>query len=208
VRLRLEEVRAVTPDVSPAAEDLDAGMREVDRLSGIVDDLLTLSRAGRPGTAAEEVDVLAAARAAAERFRAHAADQGARVEVHGGRTVARVSPTALEHVLDVLIENAVAYSPPGGLIELEVGEGRLAVMDHGPGLEEGEEEAVFARFHRGSAARTGTPGTGLGLAIARQLAREWGGEVTLANRLGGGARAVVVLPGDRSPAAPVHGVSA
>ncbi|MEA2294065.1 MAG: hypothetical protein QOE86_1704, partial [Solirubrobacteraceae bacterium] len=103
----------------------------------------------------------------------------------------------LDRVLDALVENAVAYSPPGGEVELAVEDGRIAVMDRGPGLTAGEEEAVFARFHRGSAGR-GVTGTGLGLAIARQLAREWGGDVTIASRRDGGARAVVVLPGDRS----------
>ena len=60
----------------------------------------------------------------------------------------------------------------------------------GPGLAPGEEDAVFERFHRGSAGRAGARGTGLGLSIARSCA-EWGGEVTLENRDGGGARAVL-----------------
>jgi signal transduction histidine kinase len=67
-------------------------------------------------------------------------------------------------------------------------------------LAAGEEEAVFARFHRGRAGRAAGPGTGLGLAIARELAARWDGTVTLANRPGGGAVAAVALPvavGDR-----------
>jgi two-component system sensor histidine kinase CreC len=54
--------------------------------------------------------------------------------------------------------------------------------------------AVFERFHRGSAGRGGPSGTGLGLPIARELARRWGGDVTLANRDGGGVRASVTVP--------------
>ena len=64
----------------------------------------------------------------------------------------------------------------------------------GPGLEPGEEEAVFERFSRGSAGRRGPGGTGLGLPIARELTRQWGGEVVLANREGGGTRASIRLP--------------
>jgi signal transduction histidine kinase len=60
-----------------------------------------------------------------------------------------------------------------------------------------EREVVFERFHRGRAGRTGPPGNGLGLAIARELAREWHGDVRLEDRDGGGAVAVVALP-DRS----------
>ena len=56
-----------------------------------------------------------------------------------------------------------------------------------------EQEAIFERFHRGSAGLAGPPGSGLGLAIARELAREWGGEVTLANAEGGGALATLRL---------------
>jgi signal transduction histidine kinase len=194
VRLRLEEARAMTADRDPAAPELDAGMREVDRLAGIVEDLLTLSRGGGSGVRTEAVDALDAVEAAAERFRGHAADQGIRLTVHGDPATVHLSRAALQRVLDALVENAIAYAPAGSEVELALEPGRIAVMDRGPGLEAGEEEAVFARFHRGSASRAGARGTGLGLAIARQLAREWGGEVTLTNRRDGGARAVAVLP--------------
>jgi two-component system, OmpR family, sensor kinase len=194
VRLRLEEARATTPDDDPAAEELDAGMHEVDRLAAIVEDLLTLSRAGQAGGRVVAVDTMAAVQATADRFNAHAAEREVRLSVHGAAGVARVPAAALDRVLDALVENAIAYSPPGAEVELAVEDGRIAVMDRGPGLAPGEEEAVFARFHRGSASLTGVRGTGLGLAIARQLAREWGGEVTISNRRDGGARAVIVLP--------------
>ena len=83
---------------------------------------------------------------------------------------------------------------------IEVGPGRVEVLDRGPGLEPGEEEAVFERFHRGSAGRRGPGGTGLGLPIARELARQWGGEVTLRPREGGGTRASIELPAGLQPA--------
>jgi two-component system sensor histidine kinase KdpD len=67
------------------------------------------------------------------------------------------------------------------------------VRDHGAGLSPGEEDAIFERFHRGRAGHSGTEGTGLGLAIARDLARRWGGDVTLENASGGGALATVEL---------------
>ncbi len=76
------------------------------------------------------------------------------------------------------------------------GPDRIAVLDQGPGVEPGEEEAVFERFSRGSAGRRVAGGTGLGLAIARELAREWGGDVNLENRPGGGLAATITLDPD------------
>jgi two-component system sensor histidine kinase MprB len=99
----------------------------------------------------------------------------------------------LDRVLDALVENALNYG--NGAVELRSNPGTLEVLDRGPGLAPDEEAAVFERFHRGRAGRSGPAGTGLGLPIARELARRWGGEVTLGNRAdGGGARAVVTVP--------------
>ena len=74
-------------------------------------------------------------------------------------------------------------------------------MDSGPGIQAGEEDAIFERFHRGSASG-GVRGTGLGLSIARELAGVWGGSVRLKNRADGrGARAVIELPAHVTAAA-------
>jgi signal transduction histidine kinase len=99
----------------------------------------------------------------------------------------------LDRALDALIENAVSYGD--GEIEVRYRPGVVEVLDRGPGLSDADLAAVFERFHRGAAGRAGPTGTGLGLPIARELARRWGGEVTLANREGGGARATVTIPG-------------
>ena len=67
------------------------------------------------------------------------------------------------------------------------------MLDEGPGLAEGEEEALFERFARGSASR-GASGTGLGLAIVQTLAERWGGRASLRNRPDGGTCGEVRLP--------------
>ena len=86
----------------------------------------------------------------------------------------------------MLIENAIDYGPPGQRITLVGAPGRLEVVDQGPGLAPGEEETIFARFHRGTVGRASRRrGTGLGLPIARELAARWHGTVTLANGAGG-----------------------
>jgi signal transduction histidine kinase len=70
----------------------------------------------------------------------------------------------------------------------------LAVLDEGPGITAGEEKALFERFGRGSAGRSGPGGTGLGLTIVETLAHRWGGAAAIGNRDGGGMRAEIRLP--------------
>ena len=101
----------------------------------------------------------------------------------------RCAAADLDRILDVLIENALWYGPPEQRIAVGVDAGRIAVADEGPGVAAGEEEAVFNRFHRGSAGRSVRGGTGLGLPIARELASRWDGTVTLGERgVGRGGR--------------------
>ena len=195
IRLELEELRESMPAGDERIAGIDTGIREVDRLSGIVDELLILSRAGERGSPVEEFDVAGATERIADRLSKTAADAGVTLTVtRGDETGTCICPRAdFERALDALIENAIRYSPRGSEIEIAAGSHRIEVLDRGPGLEPGEEETVFERFHRGSAG-TGTKGTGLGLSIARELAAEWGGSVTLQNRAGGGVRAVLDLP--------------
>jgi len=194
LRLRLEEAsHATTP--ADAQPDLDEGMREVDRLAGMVDELLALSRAQNGGGPGSELDPVAIADDGVARWQAAAAQRDValvRARDHHPLPAFGAAPDA-ERALDSLLENAVAYAG-GGCVTVSV-EGRdVEVVDEGPGLAAGEEDSVFERFHRGAAGRSGASGTGLGLSIARQLAERWGGAVTLGNREDGrGARAVLRL---------------
>ena len=179
LRLRLEEAAATAS--GPAVEQIDGALSEVDRLSGVVTELLVLSEAGaaRPPDAA--TDLLAAARRASARYAA------SDLVVTGSSSVVRCTVDDLDRILDALIENAIDYGPSGGRVTLRVSPGQLEVADEGPGLAPGEEETIFARFHRGAVGRASRRrGTGLGLAIARELASRWRGTVSLANGAAGG----------------------
>jgi signal transduction histidine kinase len=195
LRLRLEEAEATTEDPD-AREQLAAAMDELDRLSAIISELLVLSQSGEPDGSAEALDLGAAAQRAAERWSAAATAHAASVQARDGsaRPLVHGARADLDRILDVLVENALAYGPNGQSIVLAVAPGRIEVLDEGPGIDPAEREAVFERFHRGSAGRQGPPGTGLGLAIARELSRRWGGDVRLEPRAEGGSRAVVTLP--------------
>ena len=197
VRLRMEEARAQSESPVVTA-DLDAGMSEIDRLAGTVGELLTLSGSGDPGQHVEDVDLAAAARRAVERWRVSARDAGSRLELESASAgSARCSHRDLDGALDVFVENALKYSPPGSTVTLRVDGARIEVLDRGPGIAGDEQvDVLFERFHRGSAARAaGIQGSGLGLAIARSMARGWGGDATLSNRAGGGATATLTFPG-------------
>jgi two-component system, OmpR family, sensor kinase len=193
LRLRLEEARALEPNEDVASE-LDAAMVEVDRLAHTVGELLALSRAGERRAAGGSVELEDLVAAAADRWRATALEHGIdlvwRHEGGGNVWVARADA---ERALDALVENALHYSPFGSAVELVSAPGRIEVRDRGPGVAEDERDAVFDRFHRGRAGATRPSGSGLGLSIARELARDWDGEVTLENRAGGGAVATLSL---------------
>jgi two-component system, OmpR family, sensor kinase len=197
LRLRLEALREGSAEEPATARELDAAMGEVDRLSEMVDELLILSRAGEHDRPGEPVDLADFARRAGERWRATAAARKVGLEVgrHAEPATAWISPTDLDRTLDALVENALLYSPAGSTVTIDYGPARIEVLDRGPGLAADEGEAVFERFRRGSAGRAGPAGTGLGLAIARELSRQWNGDVTLLPREGGGLRAVVEVGG-------------
>jgi len=199
LRLRLEALLDRFRGRDPAAEELGAALGEVDRLSLIVEELLVLSRAGEHDLPAESVDLQDAAARAVERLRRAASDRSIGLEVGPGELPARAwcARQDLDRSIDALLENAVRYSPHGSSVLVEVAPGRIEILDRGPGLTPGEEESVFERFSRGSAGRSGPGGTGLGLPIARELVRQWGGEVTLSAREGGGTSAAIEFPAQR-----------
>jgi signal transduction histidine kinase len=188
LRLRLEEARATTDD-EDARGEIDAGLRELDRLSSMVTELLVLSQAGEVDAPPERVDLEDAARRAEARWDGA---EGGRVRSDGTPAEGFCPPADLDRALDALIENAIHYGD--GEVEVRARPGAVEVLDRGPGLSQEDLEAVFERFHRGAAGRAGPTGTGLGLPIARELARRWGGDVTLANRDQGGAKAVLTVP--------------
>jgi signal transduction histidine kinase len=188
LRLRLEEARAATADPD-AHEEIDAGLRELDRLSAMVSELLVLSQAGEVDAPPEQLDLCDAARRAEARWDGAA---GGRVRSSGTPADGLAPRADLDRALDALIENAIHYG--NGEVEVCARPGALEVLDRGPGLSDEDLAAVFERFHRGAAGRAGPNGTGLGLPIARELARRWGGEVELANREDGGARATITVP--------------
>jgi len=119
----------------------------------------------------------------------------------GGAQVMGV-PLRLERVIENLLDNAVSFSPPGGVIQVGITDGddnrvELSVCDEGPGIPEDSREKVFQRFHsvRPDAEAFGDH-SGLGLAIARTIVEAHGGTLHACARPDGlpGACLVLSLP--------------
>jgi signal transduction histidine kinase len=202
LRLRLESA-AAKADSLELERELAAAEHEVERLARLLNTLLVLAREGQTPAVGKLVSLGLASKHAQERWETRAEQRGHSLDFEQGEdVVVSASEEDLAIVLDNLIENALNYSPSGGRVTIEFGRDQegayLAVLDHGPGIAEGEEEALFERFARGSAGKDGPTGTGLGLAIVQTLAQRWGGRASLRTRPEGGTRAEIRLPAEKA----------
>lgn len=156
-----------------------------EQMQSLVEEMLLLARSdndGGPRTPFQQVDLSDLTRTAALMFEAVAFESG--LELESGEIEPELlvegDPAKLKQLLDILLENAVKYSQPEGVIRLSLtGQGkklRLEVANDGAPIPEGELERIFDRFYRGDSARTGE-GSGLGLAIARAIVREHKGKI-------------------------------
>jgi signal transduction histidine kinase len=194
LRLRLENLPAGLDGAD--AEQMDAAIDEIDRLSALVNDLLQLARADRHAApAVHDLSRLAAERVDTWSAVADAAGITLVLVTDGSTRAVSSVPGAIEQIIDNLLDNALAVSTRGNTIEVVLDGDtvvhRLVVRDHGPGLSDADKERATRRFWRGDLTR---PGSGLGLAIAASLARASGGDLTLGDTSGGGLAVTVDFP--------------
>ena len=202
LHLRLENLEDTLEDEQQA--DLTAALAEADRLSRIVDGLLTLARTeGGVRPVRERVDVKdvlldradAWSALAEERQVALTCELPAAVDQQGPILMALGCPGHLEQILDNFLANALEATPAAGSVILRAVPQRdnieVHVVDDGPGMSPADRTRAFDRFWR----REGAPhgGSGLGLAIVAQLARMSGGTAWLDASPTGGIDAVVRL---------------
>jgi signal transduction histidine kinase len=177
----------------------DAAVRQgmqasLDELQAMTEAALDAARTGLGEEPLREVDVAALV----ESVCADLTDIGSDVTFAPANAVsARCRPNELKRAARNVIENAVKYGNRAQVC-VQQSNGRVAIQvdDEGPGLPQGATDRLFEPFVRGDTAR-GKGGLGLGLTLARAVARAHNGDLTLANRDGGGARAVLSI----SPAA-------
>jgi signal transduction histidine kinase len=185
-RLRLE--RVTDPAVKRSIES------DLDEMERMIASTLDFLRAGTSGETPIRLNLNALIEGVADDMEA----LGAQVNVQGRCDAPLVArPQALRRCLGNLMDNARQYG--GGAIDVRVLDSaervEIRIEDRGPGIPEADRERVFEPYVRLDPSRAKhTGGTGLGLAIARAIARAHGGDVTLADRAGGGLSVRLVLP--------------
>lgn len=186
----LDRSDAGARDRAEATADIAA---ETERMSALVDDLLTLAHAdaGRP-MEREPVDFSTVLRDVAER--SNRAGDAVVLDVDGGLVV-RGDEEALRRMLRILLDNGHKHGSGPIAVEAwqENGVVHTLVADEGPGIPQEDLPHVFDRFYRSDKARS-TTGFGLGLAIAHGITEAHGGTIEAANAPDGGAEFLVTLP--------------
>lgn len=171
-------------------DDVEETREEGRRMARILETLLGLARRDRADSMFSAVDLTILAARRVDAWRDVAAQRAITFHVVGEEPAMSVTDrTIVESALDAVIDNAVKFSPDGGVIEVGVRQeaevGIVTVRDHGPGLAEDQVDSATDRFWR-SADSGDTPGTGLGLAIATDLLSSVGGDLVVSAPEGGG----------------------
>lgn len=166
------------------------------RLTALVNDLIELARYGRVATHVEDVRLDLVAEQVVARAAARAPGLTFRTEL--APVMTQADPDAIERAVGNLVDNAVKWSPDGGVVLVQVSaDGSVSITDQGPGIAPEDLAHVFDRFYRAPAARA-MPGSGLGLAIVRQVAHTHGGLVA-AEPLDRGTRLTMRIPVTTTP---------
>lgn len=192
LRLELEDL-AMWPETPPVvAEELGRALRELDRLSETVTELLALAR-GQRLAAVASADLAAIVRDAEQRWAPAVKAERRRISVSTPDTPlpSLVPPGPVSQILDVLIENALRHGR-GPIAVSAVDRGthvELAVADRGP---RPSDQGIFARATRGDA----SAGEGIGLAVAQELATALGGHLLLAEGEATTFTLLLAKPGD------------
>lgn len=199
-KLGVGKARGLDPALAARLEKaLGISSRQVDRLAGLVEQMLDIGRLqqGKLALNVQEADLAAIARRTVEELAPHMAAADSTVELRADApVVAKLDPFRIEQVVVNLLSNALKYGggKPVVVSVAEVGDlARLSVADQGLGIAPEDQERIFVPFQR--AASVGHyAGMGLGLAIAREVVVAHGGTLRVTSAVGQGATFVVELP--------------
>lgn len=179
-------------------------IKEADRMTRIVKDLLTLSRldeAQGEAKAPDEIDLQMLLEGVAEKMYITAKKKNQTIEY---KMLTKVplffgDYDKIEQLVINIVSNAIKYTPEGGKIDIVSGmminDAFVKVVDNGIGIPKENIPRLFERFYRVDKARSrDTGGTGLGLAIAKQIVDNFGGTITINSDKGEGTEVVITIP--------------
>ena len=187
---------------------------ESGRMQRMVLDLLDLARldAGTADITMSPVNMFGLLQAVAEKFAPQSQRAGVDIKVDVAANLQTITADGdrLAQVFTNLVDNALKFTPRGGLISLHVsvanGEMLVSVSDTGAGIPATAQAHIFDRFYQADPARKGGEkhGAGLGLAIAHEIVQAHGGRINVRSRLGEGTSFDVFLPLSRHTGKQVH----
>ncbi|GCF09572.1 sensor histidine kinase [Dictyobacter arantiisoli] len=171
------------------------------RLVELTEDLLDVTRlhAGRLELHLEPSDMVALTRRVLKRIQASTQHHQLQMTSLTDYLIANADQRRIEQVLANIINNAIKYSPAGGLIEIEITQdaaqqvGYIAIKDHGIGIPLQQQAHIFGRFVRADNARN-ISGTGLGLYLCRELIERHEGRIWFESRENQGSTFHIALP--------------
>ncbi len=181
-----------------APEALRTIVEQTRRMEGLAERLTALARAeaGAPSGAGLATDLARVARDVVADLAPAAAQAGVQLRLETGVPVwAAAAPTEVADMLSSVLENALRFTPAGGIVRVLAGvQGRwafLEVRDQGPGIDPADLPRVTEPFFQGQRARGGT---GLGLAITRAISERLHGRLQIQSALGTGTTVRILLP--------------
>ena len=191
-------------DVDLQRRFLSVIIKEADRMTRIVKDLLTLSKLDeevKETKELEEIDLQLLLEGVAEKMyiTAKKKNQTITQNVLGIVPLFKGDRDKLEQVVINIVSNAIKYTPEGGKVDIVSGmminEAFIKVIDNGIGIPKENLSRIFERFYRVDKARSrDTGGTGLGLAIAKQIVEDFGGTIRINSETGKGTEVVITVP--------------
>ena len=202
IRALVETLEAgVIDDKETAADFLARIVAEVERLNGLVEDLLDFARleAGRAPLQVAKQDIGQTVRRGADRLKPQIERAGLTLtfDIPSGLPDIAIDSDRIEQVLLNLIHNAIKFTPSPGEIIVSVARQdsdiMITVADTGVGIQPAEQDRLFERFYKSDRARR-TDGTGLGLAIAKHIVQLHGGTLWVQSAPGEGAVFAFTLP--------------
>jgi two-component system phosphate regulon sensor histidine kinase PhoR len=185
---------------------------QVDRLSNIINDLMTLTIIEREEEektlVLEERPLDEPVAAAVRQNEAQASAKQITMAISGDREAkAMINVRLLEQAISNLIDNAVKYSAPGTTVDVSIGRRAglcvITVQDQGPGIPREHLDRIFERFYRVDKARSRKlGGTGLGLSIVKHIAAAHKGSVSVESEEGRGSTFSICIPSENERKAP------